>query len=77
MLVYATQPTTLTLPSAVGVEGEQYTVKHAGGASNVTLHGSSGNLIDGSSTYTLNAVLSFVTIVSDGENWYIISAGTA
>ena len=77
MLVYATQPTTLTLPSAVGVEGEQYTVKHAGGASNVTLQGSSGNRIDGSASYTLNAALSFVTVVSDGENWYIINAGTA
>lgn len=77
MLVYATSPTTLTLPSAVGVEGKQYTVKHAGGGSNVTLHGASGNNIDGSGTYALNAVLSFVTVVSDGENWYIINAGTA
>ncbi len=76
LLVYATQPTTLTLPSAVGIEGKQYVIKHAGGASNVTLYGSSGNLIDGSSTYALNGVLSFVTIVSDGENWYIINAGT-
>ena len=61
---------TVTLPSAVGIGGQEFTVKHIGTANSVNV-ASAGGVIDGSSSWTLAAKNS-MTVRSDGTNWYII-----
>jgi hypothetical protein len=64
---------TLTLPTAVGIAGRQYTVKRANGGSNaVTLATSGSQNIDGAGSIVLATQYERVTVISDGENWYII-----
>lgn len=60
----------ITLPSAVGIAGRQYTVKAidvTGGA--VTVVGT----IDSAANYTLSLQWQYVTVVSDGSNWLVIA----
>lgn len=67
---------TITLPTAVGITGRQYTVKRTNaGANNVTVGTTSSQTIDGATTKTLGGQWSFVTVVSDGANWVIVSQG--
>lgn len=63
----------VTLPTAVGISGRQYTIKRInGGANNVTLNTTSSQTIDGVTTKVLNAQYASVTVVSDGANWMIV-----
>jgi hypothetical protein len=63
-----------TLPSAVGVTGQEYTLKKIDASANaVTVATTSSQTIDGSTTYALSARWKFVTVQSDGANWLIIS----
>jgi hypothetical protein len=61
---------TLTLPSAVNIQGEQFTVKNTG-AGTVTVACTGGQTIDGSSTSSLTQNVA-KTYVSNGTNWLII-----
>lgn len=64
---------TMTLPTAVGIPGRQYTIKRINaGANTVTVATTSPQTIDGSSTYSLTSQYQKVTIVSDGTNWMIL-----
>jgi hypothetical protein len=62
---------TLTLPTAVGIEGKWFTIKNIHAAENVTIDTTSGQTIDGEASFLLgtNAAL---TVVSDGANWVIL-----
>lgn len=63
----------VTLPTAVGISGRQYTIKRInGGANNVTFNTTSSQTIDGVTTKVLNAQYASVTVVSDGANWMIV-----
>ncbi|RLS54289.1 MAG: hypothetical protein DWH91_12115 [Planctomycetota bacterium] len=63
----------VTLPTAVGISGRQYTIKRVnGGVNNVTVTTTSSQTIDGATTNVLNAQYSSVTVVSDGANWLIV-----
>ena len=67
---------TVTLPSAVGIAGRQYTIKRVNsGSNNVTLTTTSGQTIDGATTKTLGAQFSYTTLVSDGTGWQIVGQG--
>jgi hypothetical protein len=61
---------TVTLPSAVGIAGQMFTVKHIGTANNVIVS-TAGGTIDGDASTTLVAKNS-LTVISDGANYFII-----
>jgi len=64
---------TITLPTAAGVAGRQYTVKRVnGGSNNVTVATTSSQTIDGATTYVLSAQYDKITVTSDGANWFIL-----
>ena len=64
---------TVTLPTAVGVNGKNYVIKNRG-TDVVTVETTSSQTIDGASTKSLNNN-DGIEIISDGSNW-IIAAGT-
>jgi len=65
---------TITLPTASGIAGRQYTIKKVDPTGNaVTVAATGTETIDGASTYSLSAQYDAVTIVSDGTNWLIVS----
>lgn len=76
VLVDATSSTvTITLPTAVGVAGQEYTVKDWKGQAathNITVATTSSQTIDGSTTRTLTANYQGLTVISDGANWSTI-----
>jgi hypothetical protein len=61
---------TVTLPTAIGIGGREYTIKNSGSGV-ITVDGDGAETIDGSATRTLNQYDS-LTIVSDGTNWIVI-----
>jgi hypothetical protein len=64
---------TITLPTALGIEGREYTIKKAGRSRNaVIVDGNGSETIDGAATYRLPAPWKYVTVVSDGTNWLIV-----
>jgi lysophospholipase L1-like esterase len=64
---------TVTLPTAVGVAGREYTIKKIDSSANVvTVATTSSQTIDGSTTYALSAQWKYVRVQSDGTNWLVI-----
>jgi hypothetical protein len=65
----ATASFTLTLPTAVGIAGQSFTVNKVNAANTVTIATTSSQTINGASTIALTQQWDTVTIVSDGANW--------
>lgn len=64
----------VTLPTASGRTGQRYTIKKTDSSANaVTVGTTSSQTIDGSTTYSLATQWKYVTVVSNGSNWLIIS----
>lgn len=66
---------TITLPSASGISGRIYTIKKigSGGIDNeLTISPAGSATIDGGSNYVIYNDYTFVTLQTDGTNWYII-----
>lgn len=64
----------ITLPTAVGRQGQSYIIKKVDSSANaVTVGTTSSQTIDGSTTYSLAAQYKYVSVVSDGSNWIVIS----
>lgn len=63
---------TITLPTAVGIQGRIYTIKISASGS-ATVATTSSETIDGSTTYSLSAQYKYVTVQSDNVNWMIIA----
>jgi len=64
---------TITLPTAVGVEGKYYTIKKIDVSVNtVTVDGAGSETIDGEITQIIQNKNVSITIVSNGANWLII-----
>ena len=64
---------TITLPTAVGKNGQTYTIKRINSVANVVTVGTtSSQTIDGAATYALSAQYKYVKVVSDGSNWIIV-----
>jgi hypothetical protein len=67
---------TLNLPAASSNNGRQVTVKKTDASVNaVTVDGSGGETIDGSTTYALPAQNDYVTILCDGTGWQVTGSG--
>ena len=62
---------TVTLPTATGIGGRQYTIKNIS-TSAVTI-ASAGGTIDGATTISLTSHYESVTVQSNGTNWWVIS----
>ncbi len=68
----------LTLPTAVGIAGRQYTLKKVDASANaVTVATTSAQTIDGSTTVSLASQHDYVTVVSDGANWIVTASKLA
>lgn len=63
---------TCTLPSAETTEGMEFTFKRKAGANDMIITSTAGN-IDGAATQTYKNINDFVTVVSDGGEWFIIA----
>lgn len=63
---------TITLPTAVGIQGRQYTIKLTASGTG-TVDTTSSQTIDGSTTYSLSAQYKYVTVMSNDANWIIIA----
>jgi len=73
ILCDATNPFTVTLPTAVGVVGEVYHIKKIDSTiNNVTIEANGSETIDGELTKTINTQWNSVQLVSDGSNWMIL-----
>lgn len=63
----------LTLPTAVGIDGREYVLKKVDSSINaVTVATTSSQTIDGSTTYSLLTQYKYVRVKSDGANWMVI-----
>lgn len=61
----------VTLPTAVGIEGKEYVIKLiSAGTTTILTDGS--ELIDGATSKTLSTTYNFIRVVSDNANWFII-----
>ncbi len=63
---------TVTLPTAVNIQGRIYTIKISASGTG-TVATTSSQTIDGSTTYSLSAQYKYVTVQSDNANWQIIA----
>lgn len=64
---------TVTLPSAIGISGREYTIKKIDASGNaVTLATTLLQTIDGATTRTLAAQYDYIRVKSDGANWDIV-----
>jgi hypothetical protein len=65
---------TITLPTAAGITGRQYTVKKIDSSLNVcTIDPDLTETIDDAATYDLSVQYQYVTLISNGTNWEIIA----
>ncbi|MFH2035207.1 MAG: hypothetical protein ABIJ45_02295 [Candidatus Zixiibacteriota bacterium] len=60
------------LPSATGIEGRTYTIKKGTGSGVLNIHPFGLESIDGNAAIITLTTYLYVTIISDGTNWYII-----
>lgn len=71
--ILVTGDTTITLPTAVGNTGKQFTIKKVDATTNIaTVTTTSSQTIDGESYYTLNDPYEGMKFISDGANWSIV-----
>ena len=72
VLCNSTSVITITLPTAIGITGRIYQVKriNTGG---VNIVPTAGQLIDGTSTISLDVKYATIQVVSDGTNWMLIT----
>ncbi|HWO56265.1 MAG TPA: hypothetical protein VNN55_01735 [bacterium] len=66
-------PATITIPAASTCPGRQITVKKIDGGPGAVTVLSAGGTIDGAIIYSLSASNKYVTVVSDGANWFVIA----
>lgn len=66
---------TITLPTAIGVTGKQYTIKKtdASLSNQITIATTSSQTIDGVTTRKVSTQFEQFTVVSDGANWNVVS----
>jgi hypothetical protein len=62
---------TVTLPTAVGIEGQYYIIKNSG-TGVITIDGNGSETIDGTVNRTLSVQYESMTLVSNGVNWIIV-----
>jgi hypothetical protein len=74
LVTAGTTGVTITLPTAIGIQGVAYYIKKIDSAAGVvTINTSSAQTMDGNPSYTLLNQYQFIVLVSDNSNWHIIS----
>ena len=63
---------TVTLPAAGNVKARAFTVKAIDITFTVKVATSGAETIDGAADYTFAAQYDFITLISDGSNWWIV-----
>lgn len=64
---------TITLPTAVGMSGQEYVIKKVDSSGNaITIATTSSQTIDGATTKSLPAQWDKIKVVSNGANWLIV-----
>ena len=64
---------TVTLPTAVGINGRDYTIKKMdSGATTMTVACTGGETIDGDATKTIKNQYTAIVVRSDNTNWVIV-----
>jgi len=64
---------TITLPTAVGINGREYVIRKLDSSANaVTVDGNGAETINGAATKALSTQFETVHIMSDGANWIIL-----
>ena len=67
---------TITLPDPTKYPGEAITVKKIDASANaVTVSPYGTETIDGGASYSLSSQNQFITLISDGTNWYVVASG--
>ena len=64
----------ITLPTASGISGRQYTIKKIG-IGNVNIAAQAGETVDNVIGISLTTSNEFLTVVSDGSDWWIVARG--
>ena len=62
---------TVTLPTAVGIEGQYFIIKNSG-TGVITIDGDGSETLDGFANKLLAVKNESITVVSDGANWIIV-----
>ena len=63
---------TVTLPTAVGIQGKDYTIiRNTNVVITIVTNGS--ETLSGADSLTLNSIYSYIRVISDNSNWIIIS----
>lgn len=62
---------TVTLPTAVGIEGQYFVIKNSG-TGVITIDGNGAETIDGAGNKLLSVRYESMTVVSDGANWIVV-----
>jgi hypothetical protein len=71
--IKTTNTITITLPTAVGINGKIYNIKKMDGkTTTLTINTTSSQTIDGDTSLTIKQQYTSVTLVSDNSNWIIL-----
>ena len=62
---------TVTLPTAVGIEGQYFIIKNSG-TGVITIDGDGSETIDGAANKVLAVQYESLTVVSNGANWVVV-----
>jgi hypothetical protein len=62
---------TVTLPTAVGIEGQYFIIKN-NGTGVIVIEGNGSETIDGLTSKTMAVRYESYTVISDGANWLVI-----
>lgn len=62
---------TVTLPTAVGIEGQYFIIKNSG-TGVITIDGDGSETIDGAGNKILAVQYESMTVVSNGSNWIVV-----
>lgn len=65
-------PVTITLPSVTSADSrEYYIIKADDVTGSIVVSGSGSNLINGQGAYQLNGPYQSITLITDGNNWFV------
>lgn len=62
---------TVTLPTAVGIEGQYFIIKNSG-TGVITVEGDGSETIDGAANKILAVQYEGITVVSNGSDWVVV-----
>lgn len=71
-LILVNETATITLSSAVGLEGYHFIIKNIGSGATVTIASPSDQTIDGEDSKVITVQYNSLTFVSNGTNWFIV-----